>query len=324
MAVNNIMKKRIIYIIKLLKSSTDEEHTLDTGEILEYLDDEGMPTNRKTLKSDMDLLIESGFDIIVIKSKPNRYFWGEREFQIPELKMLIDAVSSSRFITKKKSRELTGKLAGIASVHQKKELDRHIYAVNRVKSGNESIYYIVDTINDAINEKKKIKFKYTDYDPEKKKIFRNNGEEYILSPYALYWNDDFYYAVGWSDKHENVSSFKVDRLYRAEIIDEKAVRKPREFNINDYSKRIFEMFGGDSVSVKLECDNELMKYVIDRFGEDVITKVASDETFMVMTDVVLSPTFYAWVFRFGGKIRIVSPKKAVKAMNRMARAVIQE
>lgn len=324
MAVNNIMKKRIIYIIKLLKSSTDEEHTLDTGEILEYLDDEGMPTNRKTLKSDMDLLIESGFDIIVIKSKPNRYFWGEREFQIPELKMLIDAVSSSRFITKKKSRELTGKLAGIASVHQKKELDRHIYAVNRVKSGNESIYYIVDTINDAINEKKKIKFKYTDYDPEKKKIFRNNGEEYILSPYALYWNDDFYYAVGWSDKHENVSSFRVDRLYRAEIIDEKAVRKPREFNINDYSKRIFEMFGGDSVSVKLECDNELMKYVIDRFGEDVITKVASDETFMVMTDVVLSPTFYAWVFRFGGKIRIVSPKKAVKEMNRMARAVIQE
>lgn len=242
---------------------------------------------------------------------------------MPELKLLIDAVSSSRFITQKKSRQLGRKLSELASINQKKELKRHVYAINRVKSSNEHIYYYVDTINEAINLGRKISFQYSEYDGNKKKILRNDGEEYELSPYALFWNEDYYYVVGYSEKHANVSVFRTDRLHKPKILDEKAATPPEDFALDNYSHKIFEMYSGETVKVKLECKDYIMKYVIDRFGEDVETTKKSDEYFTVIVEVDLSPTFYSWVFQFGGDMRILTPKKAVNDIMNMANSIIK-
>ena len=321
----DVVKRRVLVLINYLYECTDEDNQITSDELVAYLKDNGVPANKKTLKSDLDLMVEAGLDIVTVSSKPNRYFWGNRQFEMPELKLLIDAVSSSRFITEKKSRELTKKLTNLASVNQKKELHRHVHAAGgRVKPKNEAIYYTVNDINEAINKHKRIRFLYYEYDGEKKKVYRNDGNEYELSPYALFWNDDFYYVVGYSKEHENVSVFRVDRIEKVQVTTDRAVKKPDDYNINDYSKQIFEMYDGDTVKVKLECKNELMKYVIDRFGEDVNTKAKDDENFIANIEVALSPNFYAWVFRFGGDMRILSPKKAVNTIVDMAKELVRQ
>ena len=303
---------------------TDEEHPMTGLEILEYLKKHDVPANEKTLRGDIQLLQDLGLDIVKIVSRPNLFYWGERQFEMPELKLLVDAVASSRFITKKKSNALGKKLAQLASENQRKDLRRHIQATNRVKSENESIYYSVNTVNEAISRRKKIRFQYTEFGADLKETLRGDGELYELSPYALLWNEDYYYVVGWSDKHNNVSVFRVDRLYRPEILEEKAVKRPDDFDLDDYSTPIFDMFEGpERVTVKLEVKNELAKYIVDRFGTKLETGRASDDSFTVKVDVSLSPTFYAWVFQFEGGIRILSPKKAVEDMKRMIDKVME-
>lgn len=319
----NIMKRRLLLVQRLLYENTDEQHPLTTFEILEYLQDKGIVTNRKTLKGDIDLMVESGMDIITVQSKPNKYFWGAREFEQAELKLLVDAVSSSRFITQRKSRIITKKIMSLSSINGREELKRNIYAAGRIKADNESFLYIVDTVNEAITRKRKISFQYTDYTPEKKKILKNDGEVYILSPYALFWNDDYYYAVGYSDKHKNVSSFRVDRICNIRMSDEKSVREPDDFSLERYSRQIFEMYDGDTVRVKLECRNELMRYVIDRFGEDVATEIATEKTFYAYPEVALSPNFYSWLFTFAGEIRIIAPERAKEEYLNKVRAAAE-
>lgn len=318
------MKRRLLLVQKLLYENTDEQHPLTTFEILDYLESQGIVTNRKTLKGDIDLMVDCGMDIITVQSKPNRYFWGARKFEQAELKLLIDAVSSSRFITQKKSQTLAKKIISLTSEHGQKELKRNIYATNRIKSNNESFLYIIDTVNDAISSKKKIAFQYIDYTPEKKKVLRNDGELYTLSPYALFWNDDFYYVVGYSEKHDNISSFRADRICHVQLLVEKAVKRPKNFSLDRYSRQIFEMYDGETVRVTLECKNHLMKYVIDRFGERVKTEIATDETFFAYPEVALSPNFYSWLFKFAGEIKLISPELARKEYIEKALAVIED
>ena len=232
-------------------------------------------------------------------------------------------MSSSRFITQKKSRELGKKLSGLASEHQKKELHRNINATNRIKPKNETIYYAVDTINEAVTQRRKINFQYVEYTSELKEVLRNDGEIYELSPYGLLWNQDYYYVVGWSNKHENISVFRVDRMVHVTMLDEKAEKRPKGFKLDDYSKPIFDMFEGtERVEVKLEVRNDLAKYIVDRFGTKLETEPIDDERFAVMVEVSLSPTFYAWVFQFGGGIRILSPKHAVSEIVMMANQLV--
>lgn len=319
----NMIKSRMIVLAQMFYEHTDQENPMTGQEILDYLKEHDVPANEKTLRGDIRLLQNLGLDIVKIVSRPNLFYWGERQFEMPELKLLVDAVASSRFITKKKSNALGKKLAGLASENQRKDLRRHIQATNRVKTENEQIYYSVNTINEAISRRRKIRFQYTEYDGNLKEVFRNDGEIYLLSPYALLWNEDYYYVVGWSDKHENVSVFRVDRMYQPEILDEKAVKRPDDFDLDDYSMPIFDMFEGyDRVPVKLEVKNELAKYIVDRFGNKLKTQQVSDDTFTVTVEVSLSPTFYAWVFQFGGEIMILSPKSAVSAIKRMANSII--
>ena len=318
----NMVKARLLVLTDMFNEKTDEHHWMDTFEIIDYLAENGVPANTKTLRSDLALLKEHGMDIITIPGRPNKYYCGARLFDIAELKLLIDAVNSSRFITSGKSRELNRKLLSTVSEYQRKGLKRSIYTADKIKPKNKNIFYMVDTINDAIQAKRKISFQIAEYDGNKKRTLRNNGEVYTVSPYAMYWNDDFYYAVGWSDKRDKIQAYRVDRMVDPTILEDKAVKKPRDFRITDYSHKVFEMFDGEEVRVKLECRNELMKYVIDRFGESVETEPAGDETFICYADVRLSPTFYGGVFGFKGGIKILEPTAATKDMIEMAKAVI--
>lgn len=179
-------------------------------------------------------------------------------------------------------------------------------------------------MNEAIIRKKQITFQYTEYAPDKKKILRNDGEIYTLSPYALFWNEDFYYVVGHSEKHDNISSFRADRICHIELSEEDAAKKPAGFDLDRYSRQIFEMYDGDTVRVKLECRNELMKYVIDRFGETVETEIATETTFYAYPEVALSPNFYSWLFKFAGEIQLLSPERAREEYIRKAESVLRE
>ena len=318
-----IVKKRILLLLKYFYEKTDENHPTDTFKLIEYFKSQDTPANRKTLKNDIDTLVEAGYDIITEPSKPNRYYMGSREFELPELKLLVDAVSSSRFITQKKSNQLIEKLTDMASITHREELKRNIYPTSRAKSTNETSVYAVDSINEAINNKRKISFKYFDYDADKKKVFRHDGEKYVLSPYALIWNEDFYYVMGYSEYYEKVVTFRVDRIKDADVLEERAKAKPKGFKIEEYAKKTFEMYDGEETKVTLVCKTEFMKYVIDRFSENVRTGRIDDDRFRAIVDVALSPTFYAWVFQFGGGIKIQSPKKAVDEIQAMAEAIME-
>ena len=317
-----IVKKRILLLLKYFYERTDENHQTDTLKLIDFFKSQNTPANRKTLKNDIDTLVEAGYDIITEASKPNRYYMGSREFELPELKLLVDAVSSSRFITQKKSNQLIEKLTDMASITHREELKRNIYPTSRVKSTNETSVYAVDSINEAINNRQKISFKYFDYDADKKKVFRRDGDRYELSPYALIWNEDFYYVMGYSEYYEKVVTFRVDRIKDAEVLEERAKPKPKGFKIEEYAKKTFEMYDGEDAKLTLECKTAFMKYVIDRFGENVRTGKIDDDRFLATVNVVLSPTFYAWVFQFKGGIRIKSPKKAVDEIEQMAKAIL--
>lgn len=322
--MENENKSRILFLYMLLNEMSDEEHPLSTVEIIKLLKEKyNVSAHRTTLSRDIGVLEQCGVDVITINTTQNKYFIGSRLFEIPELKLLIDAVESSKFITEKKSKELVVKLSTLTSVNQAEKLKRNLCTVNRIKPGNEMVYYIVDAINDAINEKKKIAFQYLEYDVKKQQKPKNGGEKYIFSPYTLTWNGDYYYVVGYSDKHKSVGAFRVDRIAKTpDILKDCAVPIPDDFNIVDFTKSVFGMYEGDHIIVELKCDNSLMKTVIDRFGEDVSTKPYSMTAFKAIVEVSASPTFYGWVFGFGGKIEILSPKEMKAAYKEQVKQVL--
>jgi predicted DNA-binding transcriptional regulator YafY len=317
-------KGRLLYLLKFLYENTDEDNPVSTNEIIAYFAARDISVNRKTVKDDMDILVETGFDIVTVKSSFNSFFWGSRKFQIPELKLLIDAVNSSKFITRDKSDELIQKLTSLASKNQSAQLMRHLFTTERVKPNNEQIYYIVDTITDAINSRKKIQFQYMEYTSEKKKVLRNKGELYINDPYALLWNEDHYYLMGFSEKHDKIVQFRVDRMFKPKVTNADAIPAPVGFNMAEYARKVFNMYDGDEVTVDLECDNALMKVIIDRFSEDVDTRKYSDTTFKARVNVCVSQTFYGWVFQFSRQIKIISPLSVKEEYQKLVHSALEE
>ncbi len=312
-------KQRILRILKYLYEFTDEEHTVTNQELVAMFADEVTSGNRKTIKNDVDVLTEAGFDVITSKQYRNSYYMATRIFEVPEVKMLIDAVAASRFITKEKSDILIGKLSKLVSKPQAEALVRHMYTADVLKPKNEHIYYVIDVITDAINAGRQIRFQYYDYLPTKEKILKNDGEEYYLSPIAMVWDDNHYYVIGHSDKHPEpfIINFRIDRICHAEITEEQSILPEDGFNVEEYVNRQFRMNVGEAVEVVLECKNERMRNVIDHFGEDVETWIADDDHFRVRVQVADSPTFYSWVFGFVGDIRIVEPAMVVKSYRKM-------
>ena len=311
-------KSRILYIYKLLLEQTDEHHHLSIVQINKFLEKMGIQAHRRTIGSDIEELKEFGVDIITIKSSQNKYFVGKRTFQLPEIKLLIDAVESSKFITPKKSKELIKKLGELTSEYQSKKLGRNIYVEKRIKPANEEILYTIDTIQEAIDSKEQISFKYYDYTPQKRKIFKNSGYIYRLSPYALCWSNDFYYVVGFCHKHETITQYRIDRIAKIMGTTEPATPAPDDFNGADYVKNIFSMYGGDCKTVELKCQNHLMKHIIDKFGKDVETKIVDDKHFIAEVDVCISPTFFGWCFQFAGEMEITGSGEVVERYIKLA------
>lgn len=318
--MSNTSKNRTIHLLKYLWLHTDENHTATVSDIQAYLKSEGIDAHRTTVTSDINDLIDLGIDIICIRSTQNHYFIGSRVFEIPELKMLTDAVSAAKFISENKSRELVDKIASLASEGQKKELIRHLFVTGQPKTKNETVYYIVDMINQAINNEKRITFQYFEYLPDKLKVLKHDGYIYEVSPYSFAWNGDNYYLIGFSEKHEGIVNFRVDRMTNVKIINDVLLPKPTEFNVADYCAKLFLMYGGDEQTVELICENCLMKTIIDRFGEDVDVEKTDDEHFKATVKVIPGHTFYAWVFNYAGKMRIISPESIVMEFRSMISA----
>ncbi len=312
-------KLKILYLLKILQEQTDEDHPLTTNQLIEILDKEyGVSSHRETLKSDIRALQEFGIDVLSVRSKQTKYFIGSRQFELPELKLLIDAVESSKFITEKKSKVLIEKIYGLTNKEQVAKLKRNNYVADRVKPTNEKIYYIVDKINDAINANKQISFQYYEYNIRKRKVLRNKGERYTLSPYNLVWNGDYYYVVGFSEKQNKIVTFRVDRINaEPDILNEVSLPKTKDFDLAEFTKETFFMFSGKEEVVELKCDNELMKTMIDRFGEDIIITPYNDDSFKLTTEVSVSPTFFGWIFGFGGRVDILGPERVKEEYKEM-------
>ena len=313
---------RIIELLRFLYQQTDEAHAVTVSEMIEYLKSKGIPSVRQTVYTDLEALDTAGIDIVQIKSTQNRYFIGSRIFEYPELKMLVDAVASSKVISAKKSQALIQKLGQLTSIQQAEQLQRLASLSSRVKPHNEKVYYIIDSIQTAILDQHQISFQYYEYTPEKKKILKHDGYRYILDPYALEWKNDHYYLIGYSHKHKGIAHFRVDRLTSVEPLDSKFQPMP-DFDVAAYTNKMVDMFAAEHAEqVKLLCSNELMRVIIDHYGEDIEISPYADTHFTVIIEVNPSGTFYGWVFKFMGKIRILSPQSCVDKMQDIARTFI--
>lgn len=313
---------RIIELLRFLYQQTDEAHAVTVSEMIEYLKSKGIPSVRQTVYTDLEALDTAGIDIVQIKSTQNRYFIGSRIFEYPELKMLVDAVASSKVISAKKSQALIQKLGQLTSIQQAEQLQRLASLSRRVKPHNEKVYYIIDSIQTAILDQHQISFQYYEYTPEKKKILKHDGHRYILDPYALEWKNDHYYLIGYSHKHKGIAHFRVDRLTSVEPLDSKFQPMP-DFDVAAHTNKMVDMFAAEHAEqVKLLCSNELMRVIIDHYGEDIEISPYDDTHFTVIIEVNTSGTFYGWVFKFMGKIRILSPQSCVDKMQDIARTFI--
>jgi len=306
-------KLKLLYLLKILLENTDEENAMTVREMIYELDRYGIPAERKSIYSDLEALQFFGFDIVSRRNRTTEYFVANRLFELPELKLLVDAVQCSKFITHKKSEELIKKLSCLTSKHQAKLLNRQVYVADRVKTMNESIYYNVDRIHTAISRNRQISFRYFHYTVNKKKKFRKDGKRYITSPYALTWDNENYYLITYSEKYQDFTHYRVDKMMDIEITNYPRVRLPQDvnFNVAEYSRKVFNMFGGEEETVKIQFENSLVNVVIDRFGKEVCIEEVDKDTFVMSAQVVVSPTFFSWVFQFGDKVRILSPEDVV-------------
>lgn len=323
--MDNTAKLRPLYLAKILYEQTDEEHYLTTAQLMQILEEKyGITSHRQTIKSDIDLLKEFGLEIEEVKSVQNRYNLFGRQFDIPELKLLIDAVESSKFITAHKSQELVEKLSKLAGEHASAGLKRNVCCENRVKPGNEKIYLIIDAINEAINENKKISFQYFHYDENKKQQLKRDGKSYVITPLHLVWNGDYYYMIGVYDYKQRLGSFRVDRIAkRPSILEEEGAPAPEGFDINEHINTTFRMYNSTHAEVELICDNDVMDSIIDRFGEDVSTCPNDHQSFKAIVNIAVSNVFYSWVFGFSGKVKINSPAQVKDRYADMLRSAVQ-
>ena len=321
---NKDTKSRILQVHKILVEETDTEHYITIQQIIDKLAEVGISAYRQTILSDIEQLIDAGVDIRCVKSSQNRYYIENGLFSFAELRLLVDAVEASQFITRHKSSVLIDKLCSLTSKYNNDKLSQEIFLLHRDKNDNEEIFEVIERCNEAICNHKQITFLYYEYDVNKNKILRNFGQRYVFSPYGMTWEDGRYYLIGFSVKHDKIITFRVDRMTDVEITNDVIVAMPEGFNIADYVSGIFRMYDDKPVRVTLKCRNELMKSIIDRFGEDVDVEPKKNGFFYAYVDVSVSQTFYGWVFQFGGDIQIVKPASVKKAFKEMGNKVFGE
>lgn len=289
-------KLKILYIMQMLMENTDEEHAISTGDIIDELGRMGINAERKSVYDDIEMLKIFGLDILSRRSAPKGYYIASRDFELPELKLLVDAVQSSKFITEKKSRELIKKIERLAGRHEASELQHQVVVANRIKTMNESIYYNVDKIHDAISSNVKIKCKYCEWTLKKKLEPKKNGDDYIISPWVLTWDDENYYLIAYDDESEQIRHYRVDKMLSIELIPERRTGKEafQDFDIAVFSKKTFGMFAGSEKELEISFNNKLIGVVMDRFGKDIIIHENNNGTFTARMKVDISAQFYGW------------------------------
>lgn len=303
-------KLKVLYLYKILAENTDENNPITMPEIISSLDRYGISAERKSVYSDIELLTDAGVDIVSEKRDRYVYYMASRRFQIAELKLLVDCVQASKFITAKKSAELIGKLEGLASKNQAKELQRQVYITNRVKTFNERIYYNIDLLHEAVNSGHKVTFRYYQYKTTKVQKFKNNGDEYIVSPYGMVYSEDCYYLLAHYPKYDGITHFRVDKMTDINVTDEKVDNK--DFNLADYTKKVFNMYSGKTETISLLCDESVLNVALDKFGEGAFLRKENDGKFKITVKADVSPTFYSWVFMLGDMVEILSPENVVE------------
>jgi len=310
-------KLKLLYLVKILEQNTDSEHGLSMQEIIDTLAQCDVKAERKSIYSDIAMLNEYGYDIECWKEgKTYEYRMMSREFELPELKLLVDAVQSSKFITQSKSNKLIKKIEGLCSLYDAGSLQRQVYVANRIKTTNESVFYNVDDIQNAIATNSKISFKYFQWNTKKEKELRHDGASYVISPWALTWDDENYYLVGYDDEADKIKHFRVDKMLKIDVLDEPRTGKQlfKSLDMAIYSKKTFGMFGGEEETVILKCRNNMAGVIIDRFGTEVIMTKLDDEYFKARVNVMVSPQFFGWLFSLGGGVTIVGPDSVVADM----------
>lgn len=314
-------KVKLIKILEILKNESDEEHPMSTNALIKRLRDYDIEVERKTLYDDIECLNECGYEIMTVKTNANYYYIDDRTFSVAELKILLDAVNASHFVTEKKTRELTEKIAALGGNYRAEMLKRHVVSLD-TKHTNEKIYYNIDSLNDCIERGKKARFRYFQYNLSGKHEYKREGEEYLVSPINLICSEDNYYLVAYSDKYDNVAHYRVDRIdgvtASEEDVSEKCKKRAAQPKTN---KKVFSMFKGEDHKVTLLCDQSLINVVVDRFGENAIMTKSDDGKFTVSANILVAPTFYSWVFTFGDKMKILSPQKVVDEMKALVDSV---
>ena len=322
-------KLKLIYLAMLMQEKTDDEHGLSMSEIIHELDLCGIKAERKSIYNDFEALSTVGIDIEKrTELGRTEYYLTGRTFELPELKLLVDAVQGSKFITRKKSEALIRKIEGLASIYEAKKLARNVYVANRIKTMNESIYYTVDDIHSAINSDRQISFQYFKWNEKGEKELRHNGKIYKVSPWALTWDDENYYLVAFdADAGEKgmIKHYRVDKMIRMKVLDERreGAEHFKNFDMALYSRKTFGMYSGKDEHVTLRCRNQLADPIIDRFGQDVLMRsVPGEDCFDVTVKVAVSPLFLTWLMNFGGDIKIIAPEYVAAQQIELAGKVI--
>ena len=325
MAGNN-QKLKLLYLIKIFTEDTDDQHALTLPQIAEKLDAYGVSAERKTLYQDFELLRDFGFDIIGQQARRNFYYhMGNRRFELPELKLLVDSVQSAKFITDKKSNALIKKLEGMVSKYEARKLQRQVIISGRIKAMNESIYYNVDKLHEAIGTDRQIRFKYFRWNIKKEMELRKDGAWYQVSPWALMWDDENYYLVGYDAEDGKSKHYRVDKMWRISVADRKREGKEqfKAFNMPRYTKSLFGMFGGEEVKVTLEAENGMVGILLDRFGKDIPVKPVDADHFRTSVVVAVSSQFLGWIMALGDGVKIIGPDKVVARMKEEIRLISQ-
>ena len=324
MAKNVNQKLKILYIMQMLTENTDEEHPMSTADIISNLRQQGIEAERKSIYDDIENLKLFGLDILSRRSEPKGYYIASRDFELPELKLLVDAVQSSKFITENKSRRLIGKIEKLASRYEAKQLQNQVVVSNRIKTMNESIYYNVDKIQAAISGNVKIRLKYCEWTLDRELKPKKNGEFYVLSPWVMTWDDENYYLIAFDDASGELRHYRIDKMMNITLTQDKREGRDKfkEFDIAAYTRKTFGMFAGEEKELEILFDKKLIGVVIDRFGKDARIHKRSAQSFTASVKVNVSAQFYGWLAALGGGAKIVSPKAEADAFKQYIDEII--
>ena len=314
-------KLKLLYLMKFFLEKTDEEHPATIADMISYLSKCDISAERKSLYDDVECLRLFGLDIVCEKKKQTFYYIASRDFELPELKLLVDSVQASKFVTHKKSLELIAKLEGLTSSHNAGKLHHQVHLTNRTKTPNEQIYYNVDKIHDAIARGKQIAFKYFEWTVSKEKHYRKDGEKYIENPVALTFDDENYYLITYKEKYKSYVHYRVDKMESIEILENDREIPEKDFDPALYTKKVFSMFAGEEKQIVLKCKNRLINVIIDRFGKDTHISKIDEDYFKAIINIEVSPQFLGWILSFGEEMEILDPDDVRKKISDLVNSI---